>query len=535
MDLLQASGVLDRGGKPTVRDLLSSLVFNPADGIIRLNGDRIVTQRSAVGLELRRELIALLGPEEARVFLMRLGYLSGQSDARFVRAKWPNLDAGDAFTAGTRLHTFSGIVRVETVYNDFDLRKKRFAAEFRWHDSVEAAAFRGGQRAHEPVCWTQIGYASGYASAFFDTLVVYKELSCLAQGHSHCRVVGKPAAAWGAQDPDVILFRERIVKPTETTAADPFSHRGTVWAETGSLDLDILILGPVRADLERFGPAPFPVLIIGEAGTGRNRAAHVLHRLSGAPDSTLRQVLGADVDRTVCEAIGGGSKANRKKTTAEPILIDAIEEVPVTMQRPLARAIEQGALAGGPRVIALLRQDHSSEAEPLVSELWDSLAAMVVRMPPLAERHGQRAELARAMLPQLAARMGRPVPMLDDSAVRVIENAAWPGNLRRMRNVLAAALAEWRGGGALDGPLIERHYRQSCHAGSSASANALPGSGRLLDRLLVADSFSLPVFEQALYKEALERAGGNLSAAARSLGLSRAQLAYRLGARTASP
>ena len=84
-------------------------------------------QRAAVGVELRRELIRLLGPQEARVFLMRLGFLSGQADARFVRTSWPNLDIGDAFTAGTRLHTFSGVVRVETVYNDFDFRKKRFA------------------------------------------------------------------------------------------------------------------------------------------------------------------------------------------------------------------------------------------------------------------------------------------------------------------------------------------------------------------------------------------------------------------------
>src|SRR4051812_24334484 len=117
--LLEPSRVLDRGGRPTVRELLSSLVFNPVDGTIRLNGDRIVMQRAAVGAELRRELIRLLGQHEARVFLTRLGFLSGQADARFVRTRWPNLDPGDAFTAGTRLHTFSGVVRVETVYNDF--------------------------------------------------------------------------------------------------------------------------------------------------------------------------------------------------------------------------------------------------------------------------------------------------------------------------------------------------------------------------------------------------------------------------------
>ncbi|URK89200.1 XylR N-terminal domain-containing protein (plasmid) [Rhizobium sp. RCAM05350] len=80
---IELSKVLDRGGNPTVRELLSSIVFNPSDGMISLNGARIVMQRTAVSTELRRELIRMLGPQEARVFLIRIGFLSGQSDARF--------------------------------------------------------------------------------------------------------------------------------------------------------------------------------------------------------------------------------------------------------------------------------------------------------------------------------------------------------------------------------------------------------------------------------------------------------------------
>ena len=111
----------------------------------------------------------------------------------------------------------AGSSRVETVYNDFDLRKKRFAAEFLWHDSVEAAEFRRLQRTTEPVCWTQLGDACGYASEFFDTLIIYKEVECAAQGHRHCRVIGKPADVWGPGDPEVILFRERIASRKRAT------------------------------------------------------------------------------------------------------------------------------------------------------------------------------------------------------------------------------------------------------------------------------------------------------------------------------
>ena len=242
--LFESSKLLDRGGKPTVRELLSSLVFNPVDGTIRLNGGRIVIQRAAVGVELRRELIRLLGPQEARVFLIRLGFLSGQADARFVRTSWPNLDIGDAFTAGTRLHTFSGVVRVETIYNDFDFRTKRFAGEFLWHDSVEAAEFRRQRHATEPVCWTQLGYASGYASEFFDALVVYKEVECLAAGDSHCKVIGKLADVWGPGDPEVILFRERIATSQEGILAEPLRKIAERTAERALSDLDRLLLAP---------------------------------------------------------------------------------------------------------------------------------------------------------------------------------------------------------------------------------------------------------------------------------------------------
>lgn len=106
---------------------------------------------------------------------------------------------------------FSGVVRVETIHNDFDFRRKRFSGEFLWHDGVEAAEFRRlHQQTADPVCWTQVGYALGYATEFFDTLIVFKELSCAAQGHRSCRVVGKPADMWGTNHPEGMMFRDRV-------------------------------------------------------------------------------------------------------------------------------------------------------------------------------------------------------------------------------------------------------------------------------------------------------------------------------------
>lgn len=529
----ESSKLLDRG-KPTVRELLSSLVFNPVDGTIRLNSDRVVMQRAAVGVELRRELIRLLGAQEARVFLMRLGFLSGQADARFVRTSWPNIDIGDAFTAGTRLHTFSGVVRVEPVYVDFDLRKKRYAGEFLWHDSVEAAEFRRHRPATEPVCWTQLGYASGYASEFFDTLIVYKEVECSAQGHTHCRVVGKPADMWGPGDPEVILFRERVATQPDGNMLEPMRKVAARTADSALSELDRLILAPVHAELDRLAPMALPVMLTGAPGSGRSRAARYIHRAAGPSGAELRHVFGRRVDLDTCAEIARRGKGGRRGAPSEAIMIDAAEEIPAEIQPHLARAIEEGMLVGGPRVFALVAHDCLAGARPpLVPDLHYALAAATVRMPRFDERAGQRAAIAQALLPVLASRMGIEPPAFESAAVKLIEKAAWPGNLRQMRAVLSAVLAAHRGPAPISRAEVEAHLDRLA-AAPGAEADAPAGKlDHLLEQLLGEGGFSLSELERSAYQAAVDRSRGNLSAAARLLGLTRPQLAYRLGAQQA--
>lgn len=525
---IETSKVLDRGGSPTVRELLSSIIFNPSNGMISLNGDRIVMQRTAVSSVLRRELTRMIGTHETRVFLMRLGFLSGQSDARFVRASWPNLDARDAFTAGTRLHTFSGVVRVETVFNTYDFRKQKLTAEFLWHDSAEAAEFRSGNRpSPDPVCWTQLGYASGYASEFFDTLIVYKEVECAGQGHSHCRVVGKHADGWGASDPEVALFRERIIATPEPASSGPLHKAGVSAGEHSLCGLDRVLLAPIRSQLDLLAPMALPVLISGATGTGRSRAARYLHSASAMHAMEMRRIFGAQVDLELCAEIAHPSKSAKRKSGGETILIDGVEHIPAEVQRQLAHAIEDGILGGGPRIVALSDEGRPTDSPGLSSELRSALSALAIRLPTFSERAGQRAEIATELLPMIAARMGMEPPALDNAAAKWIEDFAWPGNLHQMRSVLTTVLA----GHANKKPITAKEI--AAQFSRLADMPAIGGKGSttlspLLDSLMESQTFSLPDFEQSVYAAALERAGGNLSAAARLLGLTRAQLAYRV-------
>jgi transcriptional regulator with AAA-type ATPase domain len=524
----ESAAILDRGGKPSVRELLSSLVFNPVDGTIRLNGDRLVMQRAAVGSELRRELVRLLGREDARIFLIRLGFLSGQADARFVRAGWPGLDVGDAFTAGTRLHMFSGVVRVETLHNDFDFSKKRFLGEFLWHDSVEAAEFRN-QHLHtsEPVCWTQLGYASGYASQFFDTLIVYKEVECAAEGHRSCRVIGKPADMWGTADPDVAMFREHVASQgwgsSLAVAQRASSLRSKGFATT---ELDRILLAPVQDRLDRLSRTALPVLVAGAPGTGRLRAAQYLNRAASRSSGLRRVVHGSQVTGDLLAEIAAGSGPAKRGAAPDDILIDDLASVPLALQPSLARAMTDGALRRRRPVIALLAGQTAGPS--LCRELWLALSATTVTMPTLADRPADLPEIAKATLAALVEVTGGTPTPFEPEALMAIADAPWPGNLPELRAVLAAVLLDGDGSGPIPASAIRHGIDQIVSAAPQDHDASTTSPSAVFDSAVLKGGLSMHALERQLYKEAISRADGNLSAAARSLGLTRAQLAYRI-------
>lgn len=530
----ESSIILDRGGKPSVKELLSSLIFNPRDGTIRLNGDRIVMQRAAVGAELRRELIRLMGREDAKSFLIRLGFLSGQADARFVRAGWPGLDIGDAFTAGTRLHMFSGTVRVETVHNDFDFAKKRFSGEFLWHDSVEAAEFRN-QHMHtaEPVCWTQLGYASGYASQFFDTLIVYKEVECAAEGHRSCRVIGKPADMWGAGDPDVAMFRDQVIADGPAAALTA-PNRASLQRARGiaTSDIDRVLLAPVQDRLDRLARTALPVLIAGTPGTGRWRAAQYLIRAATKTAGAPRLVHGSQVTPDLLHDLAAGTAPAKRTGAPDEIVIDDVAAVPSAFQPSLARAIAEGALKRRRPVILLLAGPPADSA--LCRELWLTLSAATVTMPAFADRRDDLGEIARATLAALADLAGGNPPLLDPDALTLITGAEWRGNLPELRAVLAGVLLDRSLPGPITAPEIARRIAQ-LNETHLIAASPDTAAQTLFDGVIEKGGLSMDALQGQLYDEAVLRSGGNLSAAARSLGITRAQLAYRLDRKKAAP
>ena len=84
---------------------------------------------------------------------------------------------------GPQLHTLEGIVHVTPVKLELDRAAGKFYGEFLWENSWEGQWHRHHYGIHsEPVCWTQIGYACGYTSAFMGRPILYKEVECVGMG-----------------------------------------------------------------------------------------------------------------------------------------------------------------------------------------------------------------------------------------------------------------------------------------------------------------------------------------------------------------
>ena len=526
----EEQSLLHRGGRPTLADLLETLEFSPSKGAIELHGARMVLSRATFGADLQDELVRRFGEHEAKVVMMRLGYRNGREDAEFIRQGWPNLDIGDAFTAGTRLHMVTGTVRVETLHNDFDFKSDRFSGDFLWHQSVEAIEYqRRHGRALTPVCWAQTGYAAGYASVFFRKLVLYKEVSCAAMGDKSCRVVGKTVDGWGKDDPFVRMFLDEVLVNRAEMPSRTKNGPRNDGPKDGSI-LEDIVVAPLRHELEKTAHAGLNALITGPEGSGCRMAADWLHtarfahgkvRRCHAASPRLPELL--ETVRQAMSAPGG---------RGQTLIIEGIDGLADDLQVALIDMIKTDGIPPENLLVVglshmplrLLRRDTQLRAELLYA-----LSVLPLTMPPLSARSGDLADLAEVYLAKMRTKQGGAGHSLTEDAKTFIRRAPWPGNLPELRATLTrAALC------AQQPPLIDRHDLDSARLDPLPAAASLAQGG---DNFAELWAQLVPIFESGIGLEtlvsriefrAVAEADGNISAAARLLGLSRPKLDYRL-------
>ena len=555
--------------RPSLSEITECLYFSPGDGRIWLNDQRMVLMHTRSLGTLRRELIDTLGLERARGLLTRAGYESGARDAQLVRERWPDGGLVQVFMAGTKLHALEGVVKVEPVEFQIDPERGHYLGEFLWHHATEddqhIEAYGVGT---EPACWMQLGYAMGYVTGLMGRLVVFRELECRSMGASLCRVVGKTAEAWGDVSEDLRYLNAQDFLATASHGGSPRSVLGSNALSSGAGDEMVGVSSAFKAAchmLSRVAPTKATVLFTGESGVGKEVFASTLHRISPRRDKPFVAINCAAIPESLVESelFGVERGAFTGATTSRPgrferadggtLFLDEIGTLSLVSQGKLLRALQQGEIerVGGARtiavdvrVVAATNVDLLAEVEAgrFREDLFYRLDVYPIHLPPLRERREDIPLLLSHFLHLYSRTHGRRLLGYAPRAVKALMGYGFPGNIRELQNMVERGVISADEGGVIDLPHMLR--KEQLGEGSQLSVGALgtlspseqaaasPPAASLFERIAgtEAELIDLAAVEKQLLQEAVDRAGGNVAAAARLLGLTRAQLSYRLRA-----
>ena len=507
---------------------------------------------------LRRELMQTIGSEQTRRVLKRAGYASGIRDAALARQVRPTASAYDQFTVGPQLHMLEGAVQVTPEKFELDLEAGSHLGIFRWDHSweVEAHLKHFGPQT-EPVCWMLMGYASGYVSAFMGQKIIYKEIQCSACGHGHCRIEGRPLKDWPDgellqedYEADSLLVRmEDLHAELESlrTSISPRDDLGELVGRSKSFQQSIELL-------RKAATTQVTVMLTGETGVGKERFARTLHGMSLRADKPFVAVNCAALPHELIESelfgaekgaytgAGAARQGRFERADGGTLFLDELGDLPMAAQAKLLRVLQNGEVERlgstqvrkvDVRVVAATNVDLEAAvaAGRFRRDLMYRLNVYPIAIPSLRERIEDIEPLANHLLSQFMARHNKRVAGLTDRALDAMRNYPWPGNVRELENLIERGLIIAAAGQMVDVEdlfAIPPTYQSVTVNESGQLQQSSSADFNSLYEDLQHRGLSLEELEDGLIQEAVSRSGGNLSAAARTLGLTRPQLSYRL-------
>jgi DNA-binding NtrC family response regulator len=294
----------------------------------------------------------------------------------------------------------------------------------------------------------------------------------------------------------------------------------------------------VLATVERVAPTNSTVLLGGESGVGKDLIARAIHEKSRRASGPFLKINSTAIPENLLESelFGYEKGAFTGAAISKPgkfeladkgtLFLDEIGDVPVVTQVKLLRVLQEREFErlGGTRTIkvdvrllAATNRDLRAALEDgtFREDLYYRLNVVPIDIPPLREHKEDIPELANLFLARFAKDSGREekITGISPAAMQLLVSHYWPGNVRELQNVIerASALASGKQLEASDIQLDSPRNRNQ-----ASSERFLP------------DGMTLDQWEDEMIREALKRAGGNKSQAARLLGLSRNALRYRL-------
>ncbi len=292
-------------------------------------------------------------------------------------------------------------------------------------------------------------------------------------------------------------------------------------------------IAAVREQIARTAPSDARVLITGENGTGKELVARALHAASAREQQPFIKVNCAAIPSELLEselfghergAFTGAVAMRRGKfelAQRGTLLLDEIGDMNPTTQAKLLRVLEENEMerVGSEKTIALDVRIFASTNQDLErkiaagdfrQDLYHRLKVVPIHVPPLRERGKDAALLARHYLEHFCRAMGQAERVLDESAATLLNGHSWPGNVRELRNLMERLVI------LTDAPTLGSVEFSPLLSGVSVAKTA----GTLAERL--------EIYERGLLAAALHRNRDNIAAAARELGLDRANLHRKL-------
>jgi transcriptional regulator with PAS, ATPase and Fis domain len=448
------------------------------------------------------------------------------------------------------LHTLEGIVRAEVRRVDYDAETGRFEEEVTWHDSYEAEQhLHHYGKSQAPVCWSLVGYSSGFASACMGKEIYFRETACAGQGARHCSAIGRDVNSWGAESEsiradfqaaslgqEVERLREAVGKRLKEL------DRREQLLERRERELNVLrdrvnrhaaarhfvagsqAMQDVLEMTARVAPLDTTVLVYGESGTGKEFIVRLIHDQSPRAGAPFVSVNCAALTETLLESElfghvrGAFTGAVRDKAGLfevagnGTIFLDEIGEIALTVQAKLLRALQEreirrvGAersIRVNARVVAATNRDLRAAVESgtFREDLYFRLGAFVITVPSLRDRRDDIPPLVHTFLVRAAARMKKDVRSVSAEAMSALMNYRWPGNVRELEHAVerAVILANYSNIRLRDLP-------------PEVTQKSRPRPGD--------DTLDLQEQERASIERALERFGGNRRKAADALKIS---------------